>query len=60
MPMKYMRQGVCSINSKGFNDNGINGNNDDDNGNNICSFGWRGDERSSIKLLSLRKQEEQP
>ena len=32
MPMKYMRQGVCSINSKGFNDNGINGNNDDDNG----------------------------
>ena len=41
MPMKYIRQGMCSINSKGFNDNdnGNNGNNDDDNGNNICSLG---------------------
>lgn len=33
MPMKYIRQGMCSINSKAFNDNdnGNNGNNGDDN-----------------------------
>lgn len=41
MPMKYIRQGTCSINSKAFNDNdnGNNGNNGDDNGNSICSLG---------------------
>ena len=56
MPMKYMRQGMCSISSNGFhdNDNGNHGNNDADNGNNICSFGWRGAERASIKLLCLQ------